>query len=350
MRPVVVLGHMILEMSRLRILAAFLGLLVAVAAVLISAPHKATATVGLFSPGSIWNAPIPATAPTDPTSAAAVQEIVRQARPRTDGGYGSYIETTQYGVPIYTVPAGKPLVKVKLDVTSPLLAQAFAAGVPIPSGAKPSPGTDANMAVYQPDTDTLWEFWRLSKQADGWHAKWGGKMTHVSQSPGVYRNLKNSSGVYYERCFWGAPSSKFSLMAGVITINEMRNGNIPHALMLALHDVKAGVYSQPAQATDGRYTSTAAVMMGSRFRLDPALNVDATNVSAAMKVILHAAQTYGLVVANSSGSVSLRAEDPAQYGSNPWPSMMGSAPSSFMKQFPWNKLRMLPLQPKTGGC
>ena len=26
-------------------------------------------------------------------------------------------------------------------------------------------GTDGNLAVYQPSTDTMWEFWRLSMQA-----------------------------------------------------------------------------------------------------------------------------------------------------------------------------------------
>ena len=30
--------------------------------------------------------------------------------------------------------------------------------------------------MYQPSTDTLWEFWLMRRAADGWHARWGGKL------------------------------------------------------------------------------------------------------------------------------------------------------------------------------
>ena len=42
------------------------------------------------------------------------------------------------------------------------------------------------MTIWQPKTDTLWEFWQASKQSDGWHASWGGAIKHVSQSRGYY--------------------------------------------------------------------------------------------------------------------------------------------------------------------
>ena len=331
--------------------AAF-ALLVAVAALSAAAPGNAHAATGLFAPDSIWNKPIPADAQLDPSSPSAVREIVRQATPIKLGGFGVGISTTRYGVPIFKVGATQARVPVKLDTTSPVLSAAFAAGVPIPANAAPAPGTDANLAVYQPATDTMWEFWRLSKQADGWHAQWGGKMTQVSQNPGVYRDLKNADGkTYFQRCWWGAPSSKFPLMAGVITIDEMRAGVIPHALMLSLHETKAGVYSAPAQATDGKSTLADAVPMGTQFRLAPTVNVETLAVAPAMKVILRAAQRYGVVVGNQSGGVGFRAEDPAQFGSNPWPGLFGMEDWRLMNQFPWSKLQMLKIpQLRTGHC
>jgi hypothetical protein len=252
-------------------------------------------------------------------------------------------------VPIYTAGPAQPKVNVKLDKTiSPLLSGAFQ-GVPLPSNAIPAAGTDGNLAVYQPATDTLWEFWRLSKQLDGWHAQFGGKMAHVSESPGAYRDIYAADGKNYtERCHWGAPSSKVPLVAGVITVDEMRSGVIPHALLLSIPEVRAGVWTPPAQATDGKSTYANAIPMGTRFRLDPSVNVDALNVPAAVKVFAHAAQTYGLILGNRSGGVGFRAEDPAQYGTNPWPALLGNIqPSMVMRQFPWGKLQALPVSPRT---
>ena len=59
--------------------------------------------------------------------------------------------------------------------------------MPIPPGARPATGSDAQMTIWQPATDKLWEFWQARKDAQGnWHAGYGGAMQNVSQSPGYY--------------------------------------------------------------------------------------------------------------------------------------------------------------------
>ena len=58
--------------------------------------------------------------------------------------------------------------------------------VPIPANAQPAAGSDAEMTIWQPSTDKLWEFFQMQKEADGWHAAWGGAIDNVSQSPGYY--------------------------------------------------------------------------------------------------------------------------------------------------------------------
>src|SRR4051794_33880390 len=144
---------------RLAVPPSLLLALLLLAALLVAAPGNADAAT-FFSPTSMWNQPLPADAQLDPDSAYYVRDLARQAAPKIQGGYGASIATTQYGVPIYTVGPDQPRVNVKLDggATSPLLSAAFQS-VPVPNDALPAGGTDLNMAIYQPSTDTMWEFW-----------------------------------------------------------------------------------------------------------------------------------------------------------------------------------------------
>jgi hypothetical protein len=324
--------------------------LLVVAASFAASPLDAHAN--FFAPTSIWNQGVAPNAPVDPNSAAYVRNLARQATPRTAGGYGAGIQTTSFGVPIYTVGAAQPRIPVKLDTVSPILGAAFKAGIPLPANAVAAAGTDGNLAVWQPSTDTMWEFWKLTRQADGWHARWGGKMVGVSRNPGVYRDVLGPDGKnYIERCWWGAPSSKFPLVAGVIRISELRSGVIPHALVLHLPEIRAGVRNFPAQGTDGGSTAPNSIPMGARFRLDPSVNVNAMPWPPAIKALAKAAQSYGVVVGNRSGDVGFRAEDPRQYGTDPYPALFGNVSASkLMRQFPWDKLRMLRLDLRSGAC
>src|ERR671921_443276 len=90
-------------------------------------------------------------------------------------------------------------------------------GVPIPARAKPAPGTDGHMTVYQPSTDRLWEFWRAVQRPDGWHASWGGAMKRVSRSPGYYtdRSWPGRSGFN-----WGSTATSLPVAGGTITMRE----------------------------------------------------------------------------------------------------------------------------------
>src|SRR3954447_20612412 len=133
-----------------------------------------------FAPNSVWNAALPAHAPLDPSSPELVADLRRQL---TLGA--PWINTTSYSTPVYRVAADQPKVRVTLDVPYPPLQQAFDA-VPLPADARPANGSDAHLVVWQQSTDTMWEFWHLAKVRGAWHARWGGRMTHVSRSPGYY--------------------------------------------------------------------------------------------------------------------------------------------------------------------
>jgi hypothetical protein len=294
-----------------------------------------------FSADSPWNRPVPANAPLDPHSREYVAELARLARPRSEGGYGTGILTTQFGVPIYTVPANERTTEVKLDSGAPLLQKAWQA-VPLPADARAAAGTDMNVAVWQPSSDTLWEFWKMHRQADGWHARWGGRMTDVSSSSGFYADRRDSAGDFVERSSWGTTAAKASLVAGVMRIDELRRGDIPHALHLALPVARRGVWSLPARQTDGRSNDPGAIPLGARFRLDPRLDIEALHLPRVVATIARAAQRYGMIVVNTSGGVALRAEDPR--GPDPYPALFGYQPSyKLLALVPWNKLQLLPL-------
>jgi len=139
---------------------------------------SASSPFTFFSPQSFWNRPVPASAPLDPSSAALVSALNEEVNTELSAGNGPWINTAKYSIPIYTVPANEPTVSVKLVHSSavPVLQSAWRA-VPLPANAHPARGTDADLVVWQPSTDRLWEFWRLAHGANGWRASWGGATT-----------------------------------------------------------------------------------------------------------------------------------------------------------------------------
>src|SRR6201999_536909 len=124
-----------------------------VVAVLVSAlVAAAPAAAAPFASNSVWNAQLADDAPLADNSDALVGELRRQ----TGLAGGTWINTTSYSVPVYTVGADQPNVQVIADTPYPPLQQAWAA-VPLPAGARPAWGSDAHLVVYQPSTDTMWE-------------------------------------------------------------------------------------------------------------------------------------------------------------------------------------------------
>jgi len=298
-----------------------------------------------FAATSIWNAPLAPDAPLDPDSPRLVGALISQTDRFPVG-----IATSIGGVPIYTVPRDQPRVRVQLDgSSSPLLQRAFDA-VPLPADAEPAAGPDHTAVVWQPSTDTLWEFWHFRRASDGFSAGFGGRMVDVSRSPGYYQNLV-LHGTVVERSFWGAPATKVSLLGGVITIGDLESGAIDHALAVALPEVRAGVWSFPAQASDGTSTVPDAIPEGARFRLPAGLDIAALNLPPLIRMMAEAAQRYGIIVINSSTGVAFRAQDPTPTGQDPYygpdgqPSeLLGGYPRILLRSFPWARLELLRMQ------
>jgi hypothetical protein len=283
----------------------------------------ADAHAGIFSPTSVWNAPLGAKAPLAPNSSTLVRGL------RAQVAQGVWINSSFYSTPVYTVPGDQPRVKVTLDQDIPTLAADFAS-VPLPDNALPAKGSDAHLTVYQPSTDTLWEFIRLARRADGWHALWGGRMPDVSTNPGYFRGS------------YGATGTSLPLLGGLMRTSELRARRIDHALAIAVPDVTASTVVWPAQRTDGVGTSATSIPEGTRFRIPASVDVSRLGLSPTVAAMALAAQRYGMIVRDRAGQVVFYGEDPSPSGIDPYPSFFGTwNMREALKAFPWRKLQVV---------
>jgi hypothetical protein len=298
-------------------------------------------TDAVFSPGSFWYQAIPKDVVLNEKSPEYVAEFLRQKK----AYYGNVaINVTTYASPVYTAAAGAPTVEVgiwdcqKKGYLDRKLAAQWTA-VPIPDNALPSVGTDSEMTVYQPSSQTMWEFWRLRNLDGHWEACWGGQMKDTASNEGIWHFP------------YGTTATGLPFLGGQITASELQRGEIRHAIGIALVDTESyRILSWPANRSDGWNPNNASnrIPEGTRFRLDPTINVDDLKMHPVGKIIARAAQVYGFVVWDKAGSLTLRAENPLSYTAigqpDPYPALFGGKPRyEILNGFPWDKLQFLPM-------
>ena len=295
-----------------------------------------------FSASSFWNEPVAASQSLAPNSPQLVEALTAEIATEEQSAEGPWVDTTSYSVPVYTVPADQPTVPVTLGRgrAARALQSAFAA-VPLPSNAQPAIGTDSVLALWQPSTDRLWEFWRLKRVGTGWEATWGGAMQHVSTDPGVY-----GTGVWPgSKPWWGSSASSLSLVGGLITLEDLQSGQIDHALAIAIPEVRAGVYASPAQRDDGKSLNPLALPEGAELRLNPNLDLTSLHLPHTTQVIAEAAQRYGIFVRDTARNVTFYAQDPIPTGTDPYSGptgyFEGKRPSQLLQSFPWSELQVV---------
>ncbi|WP_324967094.1 hypothetical protein [Mycobacterium sp.] len=336
----------------------------------------------VYFQSSIFAQPIPANAPLDPQSSQMAQQLTNLAfgvapTETYNCRQSVYIPWTQwnsaqetychqvnsradfddnaYSPTLYIVPAGQPTVTVQIP-SNPNL-QAAMQAVPIPSGAYPAPGTDGQMIVYQPSSDTMWEFWRAYQSNGQWYASAGGRIPHVSTNVGYYQNIPNTNNScstnpqvkYCEQSSWGGSAAGIPLLTGLTTIPQLQSGQIDHAVLLALPDNAANVWSWPAQHSDG--TGDSIIPEGAWFRVNPNVNIDAwfaslnRPIAPIERMLAQAMQTYGAVVVNRSTSVTVGSENWTVSGNDvfdgPGGLFGGLSPTQFMTDLPWEDMQVL---------
>jgi hypothetical protein len=290
-----------------------------------------------FAASGPWCTPLPASPPLASNSAAVVANIQTDVK----NNYGTFsINTDAYSSPIYTVPAGTPATNWSFDdcQNKGSLPPSFAPvlmNVPTELGMVQSMGTDGEITIYDPSADQEWEFWVASQTSGQWSACWGGTIQHVSTNPGIF-----PSGL-------GATASGLPLLGFVIRIDELQAGVIRHTINIETVRTQASVFSWPANRTDGNTADADILMEGQRVRLDPTFDV-ATLPNPAERIIAKAMQDYGMILTDTSGAVTMQAEDPRPYmaahntTTNPYDAIFAGTPSySVLQDIPLSRLQVL---------
>jgi hypothetical protein len=311
----------------------------------VNPPVESAAPFRLFSPTSFWNKELPANATLDPTSSAVVGAFNVEIAKEVADNKSPTLNTTSYSVPVYTVPADQPTVKVTLeDANKPLTLQAAWDAVPLPADAQPAVGSDKHLVVWQPSTDRLWEFWHLEESSSGWQAAAGGAMENVSSDSGAY-----GPGAWAGAAsWWGASATSLSIAGGLITLEDLEKGQINHALAMALPDTRRGVFASPAERTDGADTEPLSLPEGAHLRLDPSLNLASLHLPKLTLMLAEAAQRYGIIVRDTAGNVALYAQDPTSTGTEPYGRghgyFEGKSSQQILESFPWSYLQLLKME------
>jgi len=296
--------------------------------------HIGTANALPFSPTSVWNKPLAADAPVAENSKKLVDSFNHQWQ----SFYGTVgMNIDDFSMPIYTVPKNQATVPVTAapGCNSDASIREQLAAVPIPSDARPANGSDHSLVIWQPATDTAWELWIAQRNDAGdWSSCWGGRIQQVSKSSGVFPNP------------YGVAASGLSYLGGSIKASELQSGTIKHALAIAVVHTAEGVQVAPATRNDGNSTADDAIPEGTRFRLDPSIDVTTLHLGNAGTAIARALQQYGMYVTDTSGAVVMMAEDGQTYVDagqpNPYAAVLGSTePYAILGKIPWNRLQVV---------
>jgi hypothetical protein len=252
-----------------------------------------------FASNSPWNTPI--------GSGAAYES---PTAPKTNAfrtwNVSTWMNTTQYSVPIYTATMSDPVVTLN-DPSHGVVTTAR-----VPSSAVPAAGTDSNMAIIQPDGRTL----------DVWVAKWSSSNTiDVSR---LEWNSLSGSGLGPQG---GIRASGLSSIGGLIrrwevdpTDPNYTGGAIRHALAVsvpgnmmlytggstgydALGYGNSKGYQWPASEQDyvSPWDYKGPVPMGSLLAIPKSVNLANLGLSASGYKMAKAVQDYGAYVVDMSG-------------------------------------------------
>jgi hypothetical protein len=266
-----------------------------------------------FSSTSPWNTPIPSNPALDPSSATFIADLSSLTG---QGQQALSVNIQGYSIPVYYVDSSVPFV----NVMAGLGGTGFRTGAPnegdvpgsgtapIPAGATPAAGTDRHLCVVDKTAEMSWDLYNADDSSGGWTAGLAASMDLTSD--GVRPPTANSP-------WWagqGARACGFPLIAGLITVDEVKAGKIEHALILAYPHIRSRYYTPPASTAQGTTTDaiqTRGVECGGQIQLDPTLDLSTLGLSSTGLMIAKALQTYGAFVGDYSGAISLYADESA---------------------------------------
>jgi len=247
-------------------------------------------TLGNIS--SPFNQPVGAAPQVIPNSAAMVAFLLAD---RTPGSPAPDNETRPGGGsrPLYYAANSDPLVELVATQSwgqNPLNGRK----IRVPQSALAEQESDGHLTiVLAPNNAKV-----AGEMVDLWEAQpvKEGKLLFGWGGPG------NMTGTLLQSNGLSADAAGFDLQAGLVRGPELKAGTIPHALVVAVKDVKSS-YVYPASHTDGASGEVAAPAMGQRFYLAYSdAEIAALPFPPWKKAVLTALAHYGFYIGDSGNN------------------------------------------------
>lgn len=255
-----------------------------------------------YAANSVWNTRISA----NPTIASYSAQAIAVQFPGSGSSSSFQIREAgpnDYGHPIYYASATDPVIKLACNQ---YCGAPDNGGVPatihIPAKARPAGGTDANMAVVQPDGSEI-DFW-AAYGSPGSDSSWTAphdEQTRDWQTGDTITagNIANCGNIVTGSGFMtvgpGSTAADQCLAGGQVQINELAAGAINHAIALQLVCAIGAVYPAPPGANTQQCTSGIGVPLGARLWYD--VPDATTNANSSLrpweKAVLNALHDYG---------------------------------------------------------
>ncbi len=291
-------------------------------------PAVASSTADPFTDS--WDVPLASGAAVAGDSSQLVANLVTQYK----DNYGSVAVNggSNGGLPIFTVPSGQADVPVSVKSGCTNFTSATGTEVPIPSNAVAGSGSDRDLIIYQPSSSTEWEFWEASNSGGSWSACWGGKLSNLATSSGVFPGTS------------GLAASGISYLGTGIREADVQSGAIDHTI--AVQVVSCNGFTAPAVRGDCG-SNSGQVAEGSWLRFPSSLAMP-SGLTPFAQMVFKAIQNYGMVVTDQSGSVGLPAEASGDWaaegnsGTDPITTSWAGQPEySVLNGMPWSQLEVL---------
>jgi hypothetical protein len=182
-----------------------------------------------------------------------------------------------YGIPYIVVPGSQP----KVPITFQYADESDPGPYPIPDNVPIEQG-DAHALVIDKDNCLLYETYNTAKAGSGWSA-----------DSGALFDLKSNK--LRPDNWTSADAAGLPIFAGLARVDEVKTGEIRHALRFTANSTQNG-YVHPATHAAGS-ASTDAPPMGLRVRLKASYDISAAKGQS--KVILTALKKYGMFLADN---------------------------------------------------
>ena len=236
----------------------------------------------VFPTDSVWHAEVSGL-PVHSRSAAYIDRIGRSAGLKADFGSGTW-DGGPIGIPYTVVGGSQPKVPMEFgyDEDSDPGPYPFPANPKIEGG--PSSDGDRHVLVVDREACRLYETWDSHPNGDGsWYA-----------GSGAIFDLRSNR---LRPAGWtSADAAGLPVLAGLVRYDEVAAGTIDHALRVTVPESQQA-YVWPARHQAGSSTDPNLPPMGLRLRLKAGFDISGFDRDA--RVILQAAKTYGLIVADN---------------------------------------------------